>query len=659
MIEGEYDKSIRPILDAFDKIREVLRFEKIELPKIVVVGDQSAGKSSVLESITGISLPRGENTVTKCPIVIQIRGVEDTEEESAKVRIEGEKPENEIQIPLAELHAKIHEKQNEILAKTKSEIAEIPLYVTVKKRNAPDLTLYDLPGITYKSDSLTTSIRNIIAKYSAEKQTLVLLVLAANTDLTTSEAISLIRKNEDFKDRTLAIITKIDLVVNQDKKLFSKIMKNELDLRYNPIVVRNRTQDELESNESSESVKHKEEYLIDSNDQLRMLPKESKGTQQLVYRLIQLQKEKLLNSKIEIKAKIIERISLLREELAKMPLPAETATEKIDRLKECVYKLSHNYNNLIKGNYIDIEDETQVFPNLTKIFREKFAKFFAFFELKKEVFFSADFQKKVLKVIEETRGFKLENFADQDSFHQLMKKEISSVEPKTESLLLECSEDAKEALLMLVNYCFNDFPKLKKAVSFEINELVKHNLTSAKSLIDQLLYSEKEGEWTVNPYYMDIYNKIFAKLKDFKKQYQENKANFEANWKANPQECLEINDCKIAKNIFMSSNVLYSNSNSDQDLIVFTIQVSCFAYWKVFQKRFTDYACLIILSKLIYHFRDEMAKYIEKKFSPTDDDESENNQYLMEDTSILLKRKDIRQSLENLEQALIHLQKIM
>ncbi len=57
-----------------------------------------------------------------------------------------------------------------------------------------------------------------------------------------------------------------------------------------------------------------------------------------------------------------------------------------------------------------------------------------------------------------------------------MKKEISSVEPKTQSLLLECSEDVKEALLMLVNYCFNDFPKLKKAVSFEINELVKHNL---------------------------------------------------------------------------------------------------------------------------------------------------------------------------------------
>ena len=56
-MEKEYVKNIKPILDCYDKIREILTNEKIELPKIVVVGDQSSGKSSVLESITGVSLP--------------------------------------------------------------------------------------------------------------------------------------------------------------------------------------------------------------------------------------------------------------------------------------------------------------------------------------------------------------------------------------------------------------------------------------------------------------------------------------------------------------------------------------------------------------------------------------------------------------------------
>ena len=62
----EYNANVRPILDAIDKVRPYLAEEKIELPAIVVVGDQSSGKSSVLESISGIALPRGTNIVTRC-----------------------------------------------------------------------------------------------------------------------------------------------------------------------------------------------------------------------------------------------------------------------------------------------------------------------------------------------------------------------------------------------------------------------------------------------------------------------------------------------------------------------------------------------------------------------------------------------------------------
>ena len=40
---------------------------------IVVVGDQSSGMSSVLESISGVSLPRGTNIVTHCLLELQLR----------------------------------------------------------------------------------------------------------------------------------------------------------------------------------------------------------------------------------------------------------------------------------------------------------------------------------------------------------------------------------------------------------------------------------------------------------------------------------------------------------------------------------------------------------------------------------------------------------
>lgn len=56
----------RPFLDANDKIRDILKGEAIRLPTIAVIGSQSAGKSSILERLSGIDLPRGAGMVTRC-----------------------------------------------------------------------------------------------------------------------------------------------------------------------------------------------------------------------------------------------------------------------------------------------------------------------------------------------------------------------------------------------------------------------------------------------------------------------------------------------------------------------------------------------------------------------------------------------------------------
>jgi hypothetical protein len=46
----------------------------LDLPQIVVVGSQSSGKSSVLESIVGRDfLPRGKGIVTRRPLILQLR----------------------------------------------------------------------------------------------------------------------------------------------------------------------------------------------------------------------------------------------------------------------------------------------------------------------------------------------------------------------------------------------------------------------------------------------------------------------------------------------------------------------------------------------------------------------------------------------------------
>lgn len=55
-----YD-NMRKLISIIDELKDVGVQQYIQLPRIAVVGTQSAGKSSLLEAIVGIDfLPRGE-----------------------------------------------------------------------------------------------------------------------------------------------------------------------------------------------------------------------------------------------------------------------------------------------------------------------------------------------------------------------------------------------------------------------------------------------------------------------------------------------------------------------------------------------------------------------------------------------------------------------
>ena len=87
------DKLIPLVMKLQDAFNIINAKNSIELPQIVVVGAQSTGKSSVLESIVGRDfLPRGSGIVTRCPLVLQLRrivppGAEGPEHEMAQLSI--------------------------------------------------------------------------------------------------------------------------------------------------------------------------------------------------------------------------------------------------------------------------------------------------------------------------------------------------------------------------------------------------------------------------------------------------------------------------------------------------------------------------------------------------------------------------------------------
>jgi len=110
-----------------------------------VLGSQSAGKSSVLETIVGLDfLPRGEGVVTRRPLELRLNHID-----------EGIKPYAIFpdEIP-GKKFTNFGEVRDNIVGLTDKKcgadknIVDIPIVLQVYSHTCPDLTLIDLPGIT-------------------------------------------------------------------------------------------------------------------------------------------------------------------------------------------------------------------------------------------------------------------------------------------------------------------------------------------------------------------------------------------------------------------------------------------------------------------------------------------------------------------------------
>ena len=63
-LSQHYEEKVRPCIDLVDSLRSLGVEQDLALPAIAVIGDQSSGKSSVLEALSGVALPRGTGKIT-------------------------------------------------------------------------------------------------------------------------------------------------------------------------------------------------------------------------------------------------------------------------------------------------------------------------------------------------------------------------------------------------------------------------------------------------------------------------------------------------------------------------------------------------------------------------------------------------------------------
>ncbi|RDW63442.1 hypothetical protein BP6252_10987 [Coleophoma cylindrospora] len=228
-------------LEKVDKLRDLNIGQHVPLPQLVVVGDQSSGKSSLLESLTGIPFPKDQSLCTRhatqitsrrdsenCVNICIIPGPHASDEHRKHVEAFNEKASSGFEFRekfvgiLKEANNKMGLRAD-ILTGDGAVFSEDVLKIEVKGPHEDYLTVIDVPGIFRTTTQGTTKedmamVRELVKTYIKEDRTIILAVLPSNVDIATQEILELAEEYDKNGERTLGVLTKPDLVFEASAK---------------------------------------------------------------------------------------------------------------------------------------------------------------------------------------------------------------------------------------------------------------------------------------------------------------------------------------------------------------------------------------------------------------------------------------------------------
>lgn len=201
----------RKMIEIRNILTQVGQSNTLTLPSIVVIGSQSSGKSSVLEAIVGHEfLPKGSNMVTRRPIELTLVNTPNAQAEY------GEFPAlglgkitdfSQIQRTLTDLNLAVSDKDC---------VSDDPIQLHIYSPHVPDLSMIDLPGYIQvagrdQPPELKQKISDLCDKY-IQAPNIILAISAADVDLANSTALRASRRVDPRGERTIGVVTKMDLV---------------------------------------------------------------------------------------------------------------------------------------------------------------------------------------------------------------------------------------------------------------------------------------------------------------------------------------------------------------------------------------------------------------------------------------------------------------
>ncbi|KAM5354255.1 hypothetical protein ACJ41O_000905 [Fusarium nematophilum] len=258
-LAGLCSKEKLQLLDTVDSLRSHGISHYISLPQIIVCGDQSSGKSSVLEAISGVSFPVRSNVCTRFPTELILRKTADSgvnvsivphhsrpEPERARLASFQERLDAFDKLP------NLIERAKDAMGITTSTLEKAfsndLLRVEISGPDRPHLTIVDLPGLIHsetksQSKADVKMVKQVVQGYMKESRSVILAVVSAKNDYANQVVLKLAQKADPKGTRTLGVITKPDTLHpgSESERSFVDLARNkDVEFRLGWHVLRNR-----------------------------------------------------------------------------------------------------------------------------------------------------------------------------------------------------------------------------------------------------------------------------------------------------------------------------------------------------------------------------------------------------------------------------------
>ncbi|XP_059184557.1 interferon-induced GTP-binding protein Mx-like [Centropristis striata] len=481
-LNQQYEERVRPCIDLIDSLRSLGVEKDLALPAIAVIGDQSSGKSSVLEALSGVALPRGSGIVTRCPLELKMKRNKEGEEWYGYISYEGH--EEEIKDP-AVVEKKIHDAQNRIAGKGAG-ISDKLISLEIGSPDVPDLTLIDLPGIARvavhgQPEDIGEQIKGLIQKFIKKQETISLVVVPCNVDIATTEALKMAQEVDPGGERTLGILTKPDLVDKGTEETVVAVVHNEIiPLKKGYMIVRCRGQKEIKDKMSLSEAIEREKVFFRDNLHFQILFEEGYATIPKLAENLTLELVHHIKASLpRLEEQIEKKLARTQAELDKYGAgPPPDAAERLSFLIDRVTAFTQDAISLTTGEELKFGGRANIFATL----RKEFAVWKEIIE-RSGVTFNWNIEKEVAQYERKYRGRELPGFINYKTFEGMVKEQIKQLEEPAVMKLREVAEIVKKELFMLAKSSLVGLPNLIRTAQMKIEAIRKEKEIEAESML--------------------------------------------------------------------------------------------------------------------------------------------------------------------------------